>query len=82
MATGDSKSGASAGVVEVAASSSAGGFLFVGGGRASHAGHSLRPDSKPKTKMAPWLQLKLYGSYEKQRDGAALFCLLLVDFSS
>lgn len=47
VATGDSNNGASAGVVEVAASSSAGGFRFVGGGRASHDGQSLRFDSKP-----------------------------------
>lgn len=47
VATGDSERGASAGVVDVAASCSAGGFLFVGGGRMSHNEHSLRPDSRP-----------------------------------
>lgn len=49
-ATGDSDNGASAGVVEVAASCSGGGFRFVGGGRMSQLGHSLRPDSRPEIK--------------------------------
>lgn len=39
-ATGDSESGASVGVVEVAASCSGGGFFLIGGGLTSQLGHS------------------------------------------
>ena len=44
---GDSERGASAGVVDVAASCSGGGFLLTGGGLLSQFKHSLRDDSKP-----------------------------------
>lgn len=49
-ATGDSDNGVSVGVVDVAASNSAGGFFFIGGGFNSQLLHCFCTDSKPKTR--------------------------------